>query len=80
MSQQYGRIVSAIEFTLDQLREGPRVQARGEREPLYRARIENYYTHKIRFVLYGIKCLKPLDMDRAQGYLRELRRLKETMQ
>lgn len=80
MSQQYGRIVSAIEETLDQLREGPRSQFRGEREHNYRARIENYYTHKIRFVLYGIKCLKQIDVERAQGYLRELRRFRERMQ
>lgn len=75
MSDQYRRIVSAIEYTLDQLRRGPKARFDGEAADIYEHRVETWYMSKSKFVLYAIKCLKQVDGPRAEGYLLDLRTL-----
>ena len=77
--EQYGRILNAIEYTLEQMKRGPR--DRGEREALdvYEQRVELWYKHKHKFVLFAIKCIKPTDAHRAKNYLHELRRVRDSI-
>lgn len=75
MSDQYRRIVSAIEYTLNQLRRGPKGRCDDESADVYEHRVETWYMSKSKFVLYAIKCLKSVDQPRAEGYLLDLRTL-----
>lgn len=75
MSEQYSRIVSAIEYTMDQIRRGPKSMEETENPATYEQRIETWYMCKHRFCLYAIKCLKTLDKGRAENYLIDLRNL-----
>jgi hypothetical protein len=73
--EQYRRIISAIEYTLDQLRRGPKSREDSEAAEVYAHRVETWYECKSRFCLYAIKCLKTFDLPRAEGYLLDLRTL-----
>lgn len=75
MGDQYKRIVSAIEYTLEQLRRGPKGKDPKETGPGYERRLEIWYTGKFKFCLYAIKCLKTMDAPRAEGFLCDLRQL-----
>jgi hypothetical protein len=75
VSEQYRRIVSAIEYTLDQLRRGPKGKDAKETAPAYERRLEAWYIGKHKFALYAIRCLKTLDAQRAEGFLCDLRQL-----
>lgn len=76
---QYGRVVSAIEVTMEDLRRGPRPRRTKEGVDVWKARVDNYYLHKHKFVLFAIRCLKQFDEDRARRYLHELRRWRESL-
>lgn len=71
--EQYRRVVSAIEYTLDQLRRGPKSREDGEPPGSYERRVETWYECKSRFCLYAIRCLKTFDQPRAEIYLQDLR-------
>ena len=75
MSEQYRRVVSAIEYTLAQLRAGTRGKEDSENPNEYEIRVESWYTNKYRFALYAIRCLKSMDKQRAEGFLLDLRQL-----
>lgn len=74
--QQYKRILSAIEFTLEQMREGPSEKGTREKLDAYEQRVEAWYSSKHRFVLYAIKCVREVDEHRAKDYLHQLKRLR----
>ena len=75
MSDQYRRIVSAIEYTLDQIRSGPKTKEIGEGPTAYERRVELWYTCKYKFALYAIKCLKSIGKEKAEVFLLDLRQL-----
>lgn len=75
MKEQFFRISSAIEYTLDQLRRGPKARHEGEPLTVYQRRAEQYFDHKHRFCLFAIKCLKQMDKNKAEVYLADLRQL-----
>lgn len=77
MRDQYGRIVSAIEYTLDQLRRGPRAKLDEESSSKYMTRCEVWYDHKFKFTLFAIRCLKDVDKGRAETYLNDLRQIRD---
>lgn len=77
MKEQYGRILSAIEYTLEQMKRGPRDRGGHEKTDAYEQRVEAWYRHKHKFVLFAIKCIKPTDEFRAKQYLTELRRIRD---
>lgn len=72
---QYRRVIAAIEYTLEQLRRGPKGKEGDETVSKYGARIEGWYTRKHKFCLYAIRCLKLWDRPRADLYLDDLRQL-----
>lgn len=74
---QYKRILSAIEFTLDQMRDGPKDKGSREKLDAYEQRVEAWYSSKHRFVLYAIKCIREVDEHRAKDYLYQLKRLRQ---
>lgn len=76
-SEQYGRILSAIEYTLEQMKRGPRDRGERETADAYEQRVEIWYKHKHRFALFAIKCIKQTDQHRAKQYLNELRRVRD---
>ena len=78
-SEQYGRILSAIEYTLEQMKRGPKDRESRESADAYEQRVEIWYRHKHRFVLFAIKCIKGTDERRAKGYLSELRRVRDSI-
>ena len=73
--EQFLRISSAIEYTLDQLRRGPRGREQFEPTFKYENRCEVFFEHKHRFCLFAIRCLKQIDKNKAEGYLADLRQL-----
>lgn len=75
--EQYKRILSAIEYTLEQLRAGPK--ARGEHENVisYEQRVESWYRSKQTFVLFSVRIVRSVDEQKARSYLNELRRIRE---
>jgi hypothetical protein len=75
IGDQYGRICSAIEYTLEQLRKGPTDRQGHESDGDFEWRFTSWYDCKHRFVLYAIKCLKSMDKARADVYLDTLRQL-----
>ena len=78
MSQgQYKRIVSAIEFSLDQMQKGPTPKSEHEKLDVYAQRFETWYQHKRKFVIFAIKCLRQMDSNRAKLYLTQLRRVED---
>lgn len=77
--EQYGRILSAIEYTLEQMKRGPKDRGERESADLYEQRVESWYRGKHRFVLFAIKCIKQTDQFRAKQYLSELRRIRDTI-
>ena len=77
--EQYGRILSAIEYTLEQMKRGPRDRGNRENADAYEQRVELWYKHKHKFVLFAIKCIKPTDQHRAKQYLNELRRVRDSI-
>lgn len=77
--EQYGRILSAIEYTLEQMKRGPRDRGSKEHADAYEQRVELWYKHKHKFVLFAIKCIKPTDQHRAKQYLNELRRVRDSI-
>ncbi len=76
-NEQYGRILSAIEYTLEQLKRGPRDRGDHEKADAYEQRVETWYKHKHRFVLFAIKCIKQTDDFRARQYLTDLRAIRD---
>lgn len=74
--EQYKRIVSAIEHTLDQMREGPKVKGDRERVDAYEKRVEDWYAHKHTFVLFAVKCVREVDEAQAKDYMIQLRRIR----
>lgn len=79
MEEQYGRILSAIEYTLEQMKRGPRDRGERENADAYEQRVELWYKHKHKFVLFAIKCIKPTDQHRAKAYLNDLRRVRDSI-
>lgn len=77
--EQYGRILSAIEYTLEQMKRGPKDRGSREAVDAYEQRVESWYRSKHRFVLFAIKCIKQTDEHRAKQYLTELRRIRDTI-
>lgn len=77
MNEQYKRILSAIEYTLEQMKRGPKDRGERESADAYEQRVDIWYKHKHRFVLFAIKCIKPTDAHRAKAYLNELRTVRE---
>lgn len=77
--EQYGRILSAIEYTLEQMKRGPRDRGTGEHADSYEQRVDLWYKHKHKFVLFAIKCIKPSDAHRARVYLNELRAVRDSI-
>lgn len=77
--EQYGRILSAIEYTLEQMKRGPKDRGNKESADAYEQRVEVWYKHKHRFVLFAIKCVKQTDQLRAKDYLNELRRVRDSI-
>lgn len=75
--EQYRRILGAIEYTLDQLRAGPKARQEHEKEAYYEQRVESWYRSKQVFVLYSIRIVRTVDEQKAKGYLNELRRIRE---
>lgn len=78
-NEQYVRMLSAVEYTISQLQRGPKDRGDKESARTYEHRVEIWYKHKVRFVLFAIKCIKPTDEHRANEYLQELRRLKDSL-
>jgi|694.fasta_scaffold05059_19 hypothetical protein len=74
---QFARITSAIEYTLDQLRRGPKSRQDDERPSAYEDRCHSFYDAKYRFCLFAIRCLKQVDKMKAELYLDDLRQLRE---
>lgn len=77
--EQYGRILSAIEYTLEQMKRGPRDRGERESADTYEQRVELWYKHKHKFALFAIKCLKTSDHLRAKQYLNELGRVRDSI-
>jgi hypothetical protein len=77
--EQYGRILSAIEYTLEQMKRGPKDRGSREGADAYEMRVELWYKHKHRFALFAIKCLKETEPHRAKAYLNELRRVRDSI-
>jgi hypothetical protein len=76
MDKRYARIVQAIEDTLHQMSElGPKPRREAESSSAYSFRVENWYKHKQRFVLFAIRCLKGWDKPKAFEYLKEMRKI-----
>jgi hypothetical protein len=75
--EQYKRILGAIEYTLDQLRAGPKARDEHEKEASYEQRVEGWYRSKQVFVLFSIRIVKTVDEQKAKGYLNDLRRIRE---
>jgi hypothetical protein len=75
--EQYGQVLTAIEYTLDQLRRGPKDRDKNENAKAYEQRVETWYKHKHRFVLFCIKAIRDIDSVRAKSYLNELRNLRD---
>lgn len=73
--EQYRRIVSAIEHTLEQMREGPKSRGDKERTDAYERRVESWYATKHTFVLFAVKCIREVDELKAKDYLDRLRRI-----
>lgn len=76
-SEQYRRIISAIDYTLEQLRRGPKDKSDRETVNDYEIRVEGWYKCKFKFCLYAVRCLKSVDKNRAEGYLTDLRQLQD---
>lgn len=76
MSGQFSRIVSALESTLDSLRAGPKPQGNKESYTQFMQRAQVWDSHKRRFVVYAIQCLRHYDLDLAIFYSKELRHIK----
>ena len=74
--QQYKRILSAIEYTLEQMRDGPKDQGARENLDAYEQRVEAWYSSKHRFVLFAVKCVREVDELRAKDYMQQLKRLR----
>lgn len=74
---QYNRIVSAIEYTISELKRGPKDRQDGESTSVYEQRCEVWYDHKYRFSLFACRCLRDMDKTRAEGYLADLRQIRE---
>lgn len=74
---QFQRISSAIEYTLEQLRRGPRAKGEDERTKHYEERANSFYDAKYRFCLFAIRCMKQLDKGKAELYLDDLRQLRD---
>lgn len=72
---QYGRICSAIEYTLGRLRNGPTAREREESDRQYEQRYEIWYDSKVKFVVFAIRCLRHIDAARAEIYLDQFRQL-----
>jgi hypothetical protein len=79
VKEQYQRIVSAVEYTLSQMRDGPKERGNRETGDAYEQRIELWYKHKHKFALFCIKCIRHADEHRATSYLHELRRIRQEM-
>lgn len=77
MSDQHMRITSAIEYTLADLRRGPKPKCDSESTDRYSKRCLSYFNHKFKFCLYAIRCLKTFDKEQAEAYLSDLRQLRE---
>lgn len=73
---QYQRILSAIEYTLSQMREGPKERAGSESLDAYEQRVELWYRHKHKFALFCIRCIRETDEFRSTMYLQELKRIR----
>lgn len=74
--EQYRRIVSAADHTLEQMREGPKNRGDKERVDAYERRVELWYQHKHKFVLFAVKCIREVDEQLATEYLNKLRRIR----
>lgn len=74
---QYKRILSAIEYTLDQMQKGPAPKGAHEKLDVYAQRFETWYQHKRKFAIFAIKCLRQVDSDRAKLCLTKLRRVED---
>lgn len=74
--EQYRRIVSAIEQTLEQMRQGPKTKGDKERLDSYERRVELWYQHKHKFLLFAVKCVREVDQNQAKEYLNQLRRIR----
>lgn len=72
---QYGRICSAIEYTLGRLHEGPKKREQDESERQYERRYEVWYNSKMKFVVFAIRCLRQVDAARAEIYMDAFRQL-----
>lgn len=79
VDEQYGRILSAIEYTLEQMKRGPKDRGNREDADAYEQRVDLWYKHKHKFVLFAIKCIKQTDQLRAKQYLNELRRVRDSI-
>jgi hypothetical protein len=78
IDEQFTRIVSAIEFTLHQMRDlGPKPRGEEEFYMAYKTRVENWYKHKQLFLLFAVKCLRHWDKRLAAEYLAQLKKITE---
>lgn len=77
--EQFRRIISAIDYTLEQLRRGPKDKDDKETIRNYELRVESWYKCKFKFCLYAVRCLKSVDKNRAEGYLTDLRQLQDVI-
>lgn len=75
--EQYKRILSAIEYTLEQLRAGPKARGEHENFTSYEQRVESWYRSKQTFVLFSIRIVRGVDESKARSYFNELRRIRE---
>lgn len=73
--EQYVRVVSAIEYTLSQLRTGPKGREPYEKVEDYEMHVDGFYKHKIAFMAYAIRYLRTYSRDEAQHYISELKKL-----
>lgn len=76
-SDQHKRVISAIEYTLEQMRNGPRLRSEHENADAYEQRVEGWYRSKHCFVLFAIRCIKNADEHQARKYLGDLYRISE---
>lgn len=77
MEAQHKRVISAIEYTLEQMRQGPRLRGEHENSDAYEQRVQGWYKSKHCFVLFAIRCIKPVDEHQARKYLGELHRISD---